>query len=388
MNIILRLVLATIILINLEAICTERYYLAALDAVYNLSFKKTQLLIEHFGSITKAYEANAEELENTHLVSAEKCSKILATRQKEYPYSLKEFCINNGVTILTTEDRNYPFQLKNIQNPPSVLYVKGTISDIDKTVGIVGSRKATSYGLKVAETFAQDLSLAGLMVISGGARGIDTAAHKGALKNDGKTIAVLGCGIDVIYPYENDALFNQISENGAIITEFPPGMKPLAKNFPARNRIISGLSQGILVVEAAHKSGAMITAEFALDEGREVYCVPGSIFSPTSVGTNSLIKQGAKLVQRPEDILEDFHLLLQKQTKVKVEIPDLFSGMSQDDKSFTSIVLTVLSFNEAKTLEEIVADSGLPLNVISTVLLNLQVNGYVVEQIGKRYIRL
>lgn len=369
-------------------ICTERYYLAALNAVYNLTFNKTQLLIEHFGSVIKAYEANAQELAATHLMTTEKCSRILASRKNEYPYILKEFCENNGVAILTTDDSNYPLQLKNIQNPPSVLYVKGTLPFTDMAVGVVGSRKATSYGLKVASTFAQDLAMAGLTVISGGARGIDTAAHKGALKKEGKTIAVLGCGIDIIYPYENADLFKQISKNGAIITEFPPETEPLAKNFPARNRIISGLSQGILVVEAARKSGAMITAEFALDEGREVYCIPGSIFSPTSVGTHSLIKQGAKLVQRPEDILEDFHLLLQKQTKEIVEMPDLFSGMSEDFEINTKKVLNVLNFNEAKTLEEIVADSRLSLKVISSVLLNLQVNGYAAEQIGKRYIRL
>lgn len=369
-------------------ICTERYYLAALNAVYNLSFKKTQILIEHFGCAAKAYEASAQELAATHLLTAEKCSKILASRVKEYPLKLQEFCESNGVEILTSADSKYPFQLKNIQNPPSVLYIKGVFPDTAKAVGVVGSRKSTSYGVKVASTFAQDLALAGLTIISGGARGIDTAAHKGAINTNGKTIAVLGCGIDVIYPYENAALFKQISKNGAIITEFPPGTKPLAKNFPVRNRIISGLSQGILVVEAARKSGAMITAEFAMDEGREVYCIPGSIFSPTSVGTHSLIKQGAKLVQRPEDVLEDFHMLLQKQPEEKCDMPDLFSGMSEDCELVTNKVISVLNFNEAKTLEEIVAVSGLPLNVISSVLLNLQVNNYVAEQIGKRYIRL
>ena len=367
-------------------ICTERYYLAALNAVYNLSFKKVCLLVEHFGSANKAYEANANALQATGLMIPEKITKILAAREKKYPEKLQAFCEKNKVTILTTEDSDYPLQLKNIQNPPTVLYVKGTMPQTVKAVGVVGSRKATTYGLKVASTFAKDLGMAGLTIISGGARGIDSAAHNGALKTNGKTIAVLGCGIDVVYPYENTELFKQIVRNGAIITEFPPGTGPMAKNFPTRNRIISGLSQGILVVEAARKSGAMITAEFALDEGREVYCVPGSIFSPTSVGTHSLIKQGAKIVQRPEDILEDFHLLLQKPLKVKM--PDLFSGMSEDCEQVTNKVLDVLNFNEAKTLEEIVTASGLPLNVISSVLLNLQVNGYVAEQIGKRYIRL
>ena len=372
---------------KIEAIRTERYYLAALCGTYQLSYKKTKALIQFFGNSARAYAANTQELISTGLLSRDKCEKIVHDRRKEFPEEIHSYCHNNHVKLLTTDDEDYPVQLKNIHNPPMVLYLKGQLKSLNKVLGIVGSRKASPYGVNVAETFAKDLALAGLTIVSGGARGIDTAAHKGALKAEGITVAVLGCGIDVVYPHENAHLFKQITYNGAIITEFPPGTEPLAQNFPARNRIISGLAQGVLVVEAAHKSGAMITAEFAMDEGRDVYCIPGSIFSPTSAGSHLLLKQGAKLVDRPEDILEDFHLLLREPPKNKDDMTDLFAELSKDCAEATKKVINNLSFSEAKSLEEIVVATKLPLNIISTVLLNLQVNGYISEKLGKRYIR-
>lgn len=372
---------------KIEAIRTERYYQAALCGTYQLSYKKTKALIQFFGNSARAYAANTQELISTGLLASDKCEKIVRNRRKDFPEEIRSYCRNNQVKLLTTDDEDYPVQLKNIQNPPTVLYMKGQLKCLNNVLGIVGSRKASPYGLNVAETFAKDLALAGLTIVSGGARGIDTAAHKGALKAEGITVAVLGCGIDVVYPHENVQLFKQITDNGAIITEFPPGTEPLATNFPARNRIISGLAQGVLVVEAARKSGAMITAEFAMDEGRDVYCIPGSIFSPTSVGSHLLLKEGAKLVDRPEDILEDFHLLLHKTPKNKDDMTNLFAGLSKDSADITNKIIETLSFSEAKSLEEIVFATQLPLNIISSVLLNLQVNGYISEQVGKRYIR-
>lgn len=366
----------------------ERFYLAALSGTYRLGHTKMTALINYFGDAVRAYEATAKELLATGLVSPGKCAKIIADRSKTYPKELETFCHKNQVNLLTLEDENYPMLLKNIQNPPTVLYVRGFLTNSDKVLSIVGSRKASSYGLKVAETFAQDLALAGLTIVSGGARGIDTAAHCGTLKACGKTIAVFGCGIDRVYPYENTKLFEQISENGALVTEFPPGTQPLPTNFPARNRIINGLSQGTLVVEAAKKSGAMITAEFAMDEGRDVYCVPGNIFTSTSAGPNSLIKDGAKLVDRPEDILEDFDFFPSKSQKNKIITSDLFSDFTTDDIEASNKVLKLLKFDEAITLEEIVAMSQMSLAVVSGILLNLQVSGFICEQTGKRYMRL
>lgn len=345
-------------------------------------------LINYFGDSVRAYEATTNELLATGLISPDKCAKIVANRRKTYPQDLETFCNNNQVHLLSIADENYPVLLKNIQNPPTVLYVRGFLTNSDKVLSIVGSRKASPYGLKVAETFAQDLALAGLTIVSGGARGIDTAAHCGALKACGKTIAVLGCGIDKVYPHENAKLFEQISENGAIVTEFPPGTPPSQTNFPARNRIINGLSQGTLVVEAAKKSGAMITSEFAMDEGRDVYCVPGNIFSSTSVGPNSLIKDGAKLVDRPEDILEDFDFFPKQPHKNKIITSDLFTDFTTDEIEASNKVLALLKLDEAITLEEIVAMTQMSLAVVSGILINLQVSGFICEQAGKRYMRL
>lgn len=207
------------------------------------------------------------------------------------------------------QDEEYPKQLKNIYDPPIKIYVLGNRKLLNQCgIAIVGTRKASEYGKKVALQFAKDLSQKGINVISGLALGIDTYAHLGTLQQNsiGKTIAVLGSGLDNIYPKQNIELAKQIIKNdGCLISEYPVGTKPEKQNFPQRNRIISGLSDGVLIVEAAEKSGALITADFALEQGREIFAVPGSVFSNTSIGTNNLIKQGARLVTKFEEILEE-----------------------------------------------------------------------------------
>lgn len=214
----------------------------------------------------------------------------------------------NNIELITIEDKEYPDKLKLIYDPPIVLYIKGNKKILnEKSVAIVGCRLCTKYGENIAKKLAYNLSLNNINVISGLARGIDSCAHKGSLKGEGKTIAVVGCGLDRVYPEENKELFNKIiNNNGAIISEYVIGTKPLAKNFPKRNRIISGLSNGVIVVEAREKSGTLITADFALEQGKEVYAVPGNITNCNSYGTNELIKQGAKSVTNIQDILEDF----------------------------------------------------------------------------------
>ena len=248
------------------------------------------------------------------------------------------------------------------------------------SIGIVGSREASGYGLKAADAFAADLAAAGVVIVSGGARGIDTAAHRGALAAGGITVAVLGCGIDIAYPAANKNLFAQICERGALVTEYPPGTPPAAYNFPARNRIINGMTHGILVAEAAKKSGAMITAEYALEEGHEVYCVPGSIFLPTSIGCHSLIKSGAQLVDRPEDILESLKLASFPQQ------PALFgSGNGEDELDDNAkAVLKILSF-EPLSLEEILEKSGLGLAEAGMGLLDLEMRGKVAQTAARSY---
>ncbi len=218
-----------------------------------------------------------------------------------------------NLNVLTRQDDEYPQNLKNILYPPIVLYVKGRLKPQDcNSIAIVGSRLASFYGLSCAEKLAGELANYGLTVVSGMARGIDTASHRGALKQNGRTIAVIGSGFNRIYPPENKGLCEEIAGSGAVISEFPIDTPPEKENFPRRNRIISGLSLGVVVVEAARNSGALITADFALEQGREVFALPGKVDSSTSFGTNELIKQGAKLVSCVDDIIEEFALVQEK----------------------------------------------------------------------------
>jgi DNA processing protein len=212
----------------------------------------------------------------------------------------------HSVSVLNYRDREYPRKLLAIYDPPPVLYVRGTIEPgDDRAVAIVGSRMATHHGKMFTEQLARDLAVRGVTVVSGMARGIDSAAHRGALLGRGRTIAVLGCGVDVPYPAENRGLMGEIIARGAVISEFPMSTKPLSANFPRRNRIISGLAEGVVVVEATRQSGSLITANYALDQGREVFAVPGNVRLPNSQGSNRLLKDGAKLVERVEDVLEE-----------------------------------------------------------------------------------
>ncbi|MEG1726346.1 MAG: DNA-processing protein DprA [Acidaminococcaceae bacterium] len=366
----------------------EKYYLAALCGTLGLGASKALSFVQYFGSAEQAFGATENDLIRTQIASPNACHKFIQHRETELPLKIKAFCLQEQVSLLSIEDDNYPERLKQIQNPPTILYIKGNLPLENKTIGIVGSRKASAYGLKVAETFAQDLALAGLIVVSGGALGIDTAAHKGALAACKPTVAVMGCGLDLTYPAVNQKLFAAISTKGALVSEFPPGTRPLAQNFPARNRIINGLTQGIMVVEAAKKSGAMITAKFALEEGHDVYCVPGNIFATTSIGPHSLIKDGAKLVDRPEDILEDFLLYPAVQVKQKIENMDLFAQMSPTEATQSQAILAELPFQVGITLEEIVLKTALSLAIVSSIIINLQIEGIISEEPGQRYIRL
>ncbi|HIU64714.1 MAG TPA: DNA-protecting protein DprA [Candidatus Avacidaminococcus intestinavium] len=341
-----------------------------------------------------AYNLTSKELVSSKLFSLEKCNKIISCRSKNnnYPTYLKNFCENQKVKIISIFDSEYPQKLRSIANPPLILYVKGSLDCLKKQgIAIVGSRKATSYGVKASTLFTEELVKAGLIVISGGARGIDTSAHQTALKF-GATICVLGCGIDVTYPAENRTLFQNIATNGALITEYPPHTPPLARNFPSRNRIIAGLSDGVLLVEAVQKSGSLITAEFALDEGREIYCIPGNIFTPTSKGVNHLIKQGAKLVDSPKDILLDFNLeptlkkASEKQQSAKME--NLFSSLPSEKTNAIKLIYKTLNNTEAKTLDEIIIATNLNAQTINKLLFIMLINGYIEEVSGKKYIRL
>jgi DNA processing protein len=296
---------------------------------------------------------------------------------------------------ISVDDAGYPRNLKDLKRPPKALYVNGSLKEEDaNAVGIVGSRRATPYGLEMAERLAFDIASRGITVVSGMARGIDSAAHRGALKARGRTIAVMGSGHGHVYPPENKELYAKISESGAVVTEFEDSMEPLAQNFPIRNRVISGLSLGLVVVEAARNSGALITADYALEQGREVFAVPGRISSATSSGTNELIKDGAKLVQTADDILEE--LRLSDTGEVSGDVRDIIEG--KISKKTRAYIYNSLTDNERKVykllseepvyIDDIAKGSGLDPANLSKALLSLELKRLIKAMPGKNFVRV
>jgi len=277
--------------------------------------------------------------------------------------------------IVEYQDPAYPALLKKIHYPPQRLYVRGRLIGDEICVAVVGARKASSYGRMVAEYLGGELARRGIAVASGMARGVDTAAHRGALRAGGRTIAVLGCGIDVVYPQENRELMEEIAKSGAVITEFPPGEEPKPWHFPARNRIISGLALGTVVVEAGERSGSLITANFALEEGREVFAVPGQIRSPGSQGTHALIKQGAKLVEDIQDVLEELQLSIENRGKPRRAAPT-----SEEQKLLVSLG------SEGRHTDEVIAESGMSAAQVTALLAVMELKGLVRRNPGNIFI--
>ncbi len=281
--------------------------------------------------------------------------------------------VKEGIKITAPGDKEYPVLLSKIYDPPAVLYIKGRLDVLsEKLFAVVGSRRATFYGLNSAEKFAYELAMCGLVIVSGLARGIDTYAHKGALAS-GRTVVVLGSGLLNIYPRENKTLAREIEKKGCLVSEYPLFTQPYKENFPRRNRIVSGMSLGVLVVEAAKRSGALITANLALEQGREVFALPGKINSAQSQGTNSLIKQGAKLVENVGDILEEFGVFAPSAENTEIVF-------SQEEEK----VINAVSSGQ-KNIEEIVAESGLPLLELNRVILSLKLKKAIKELPGKVY---
>jgi len=295
---------------------------------------------------------------------------------------------------ITIDESDYPKNLRNIYNPPKKLYVNGTLLEQDEVaVAVVGSRRASIYGLETGEKLGYELALRGVTIVSGMALGIDTAAHRGALKAKGRTIAVLGSGHGNIYPPQNKKLYEEIANQGAVMTEYEDEMEPLAYNFPQRNRIISGLSLGVVVVEAARNSGALITADFAAEQGRTVFAVPGKVSSNTSSGTNELIKDGARLVQSVDDILEELRIAeispatndekdkIDKKIAAKTKAY-IYNSLTDDER----VVYKMLS-DEPVYIDEIFKETGLDPASASKVLLNLELKRLIRELPGKLFIR-
>jgi len=294
-----------------------------------------------------------------------------------------EYCINNGIKLLTFTSEDYPVNLKNIPSPPPLLYYKGTLNPKDEcAISIVGSRNYTEYGHLCTKKFAYELASSSITIISGMAKGIDGFAHKYALSAGGRTIAVLGTGVNVPYPAEHKNLYNEIIENGAVISEFPINTTAYPQNFPTRNRIVAGLSLGTLVIEAAEKSGSMITARLSGEYGRNTYAVPGSILSKHSSGTNTLIKDGCKIVTCTKDILEDIFLEI-NQLLPPPEQLTLFSPTNLSEKE--KKIYSSLSL-EPVLIDNIAEKLDMPLSEILEILSILELEGYIKQLPGQKYI--
>lgn len=275
--------------------------------IENLTPKTLIMLLEKFGNPINLFNKTRKQLLKEN-IKEKYIDKIINPIYRKNLNNYIEYMKKNCIDIITIYDEYYPEKLKEIYDPPVMLYIKGKKEILKgKAVSIVGCRNSSKYGENISKKIAYNLSLNNINIVSGLAKGIDSFAHIGALEAKGKTIAVVGCGLDTVYPRENTNLFNNIiKQGGAVISEYVVGTKPLAYNFPRRNRIISGLSDSVIVVEAKEKSGTLITADFALEQGKEIYAVPGNIDNPNSYGTNELIKQGAKVLASIKDILEDF----------------------------------------------------------------------------------
>ena len=355
----------------------ERYYWAALQTVPGLGNARLHMMVAYFGSARQAWSAPRRDLFLCPAVDEAVGNNLLARREKIDIHKMSADWEKKGIGVVCAADDAFPARLRTIFDPPAVLYYRGRLPQDELLIAVVGARKASAYGKNAATSLAADLAAAGVGVVSGAARGIDSAAHQGALERGGYTVAVLGCGVDVAYPPENARLLSAIAEQGAIIAEYWPGTEPMAQFFPVRNRIISGLARGVVVVEAAARSGSLITADWALEQGREVYAVPGSIFNATSSGTNGLIKQGAKLIEKAADVLED-HGMANANDKRAPATPPGDEGR----------VYGALSYETPLTVEELVMKVNLPAPVVTYILLQLELKGLAAEFGGRRYIRL
>lgn len=372
----------------------DTLYLAAVCAVVpGLGRSRIPDLINALGSARAVFEASAATLTATGLCTPRAVQNFISNRDARLPQRLDYFYRHNGVQILAYTDTAYPQSLQNLSDKPLVLYVKGELPQANYALAIVGSRRCTEYGVRAAACFAQAMTREGIPIISGGAKGIDTAAHEACLQAGGVTVAVLGCGLDIVYPSENAKLFARIAEHGALVTEYPPGVPPAAANFPARNRIIVGLSQAVLVAEAGKRSGAVITANIAADEGREVYCVPGNIFDGSSIGCHELIRTGAKLVDMPQDILDDKRSWQQAMNR-RITQPSIFDCAPQEPKPVPAPVTTELGAKllallqaGALSLEKLTEQSGAAFAAVSMELLDLQAAGLVAADQAQRYYR-
>lgn len=363
----------------------ERAALILLNSVPSLPTARFKKLIEVFGTAVAALKARRHDLVALGGLTPFMAGHVERAKETFDPGRELERARHQGIKILIQADEDYPENLKEIFDPPQVLYVKGCLDRADKNaVAIVGSRGASYYGLTCAGKFSERLSSWGLTVVSGMARGIDTAAHRACLGAGGRTIAVLGSGLDVVYPPENEALFAEIGEKGAVMSEFPLGTQPFAQNFPRRNRIVSGLSRGVLVVEATQMSGALITARLAAEQGRDVFAIPGKVSSATSSGTNDLIKDGGRMVTEPEEILNELKSVLSLERSSSRSLKD--SGLVRCCSADEARVLACLD-DEPKHVDKISQELKCPVAEVLALLVPLELRRMVRSLPGKMYVK-
>ncbi len=386
-----------------------KYWLALrlVEGLGNIGIKS---LLQSFETPENVFKAPLHLLETVPGIGSKTARHLKDFKQWAQVEEELEKAVKMNVAILTCYDPLFPQRLLHIYDCPVLLYVKGDLSGLDVSIAVVGSRKASAYGKYTTERLCRELSLSGVTIVSGMAKGIDASAHRGAISVKGKTIAVLGSGLDVIYPPENETLYHEISNCGAVVSEYSFGTRPNAPNFPARNRIISGMSLGVVVVEATEKSGSLITARIALEQGREVFAVPGSIDEAGSRGTNRLIKDGAKLVEDVDDILAEIgpQRSHEESTPVIAALPIVLTELSYDEPhagppdaprngprqhDFHHTVLDEKELQLINNLssrpcpvDDLIAATGMSASEILSLLLHLELRGLIRQMPGKTYI--
>lgn len=354
-----------------------RAYWMGFNLVKGIGAVRLQGLLHYFGSLEIAWHAPQEALEQAGLRS-KVAAQVLKVRQEVDLEGVLDRALSKGIQVLTWESADYPRRLKDVEQAPPVLYVRGSLLPEDEWgVAIVGTRRVTAYGRQMAEELAGYLASNGLTVVSGLARGVDGFAHKAALAAGGRTIAVLGSGVDRIYPPEHRLLADEISGSGAVMSDYAPGTPPEGSNFPPRNRIISGLSLAVIVVEAGSSSGALITARFAADQGRDVFAVPGNVHAPQSIGTNQLIRDGARPLLQPQEVLEALNLQqIQEYRTARHAIP----------ADAVEAKLLDLVSAEPVHMDELSRQAGYSIDKVSAALTMLELKGLVRQVGGMQYV--
>jgi DNA processing protein len=354
-----------------------KLYWIGFNLVKGIGAVRFKALLDFFGDPARAWHAPTDALANAGL-SQKIIENLVKVRNQVSLEVVWERIKSAGIEVLTWDDATYPSLLKEIEQPPPVLYIRGSLLSADQwAVAVVGTRRITSYGRQVAEEIAQVLAQSGITVVSGLAIGVDTLAHQSAIKAGGRTLAVLGSGVDHIYPPTNRRLAEEVIAHGALISDYPPGTTPDAANFPARNRIISGLSRAVIVVEAGETSGALITANFAAEQGRDVFAVPNSIYAPQSKGTNRLIQQGASPLLNPQDVLEMLNMtMVVEHNAARVVLPT---------DAVEAALFQVLG-TEPIHVDELRAAANLPIEKVSAALTMMELKGMVRQVGGMQYV--